>query len=196
MRQAALILGLGLAVALSACGKPADQGASKPAATPTPFVANGWTSVFADAPGTVALLDGMGFRLSPYAEQGGAYVAHAQPTPMADPSAKPVNTANLTVTGDTRQLQSLQFALDIVNLSSSPSAKAAFTAWVTRPISLLGADGVEPVTRAIAAETETRGQLNGADYSVTRDPIDGGRRLVVTFTRPAAKPGTSEPRKQ
>ena len=38
--------------------------------------------------------------------------------------------------------------------------------------------------------------LTGADYRVTRDKIDGGRRLVVTFTRPEAMSGSTEPRKQ
>jgi hypothetical protein len=109
---------------------------------------------------------------------------------------KPVNTAHLTVTGDARTLSELRFSLDIVNLASSPFAKDQFARWVTRPMLSLPADGVEPVSRAIRAETDAEGSLNGAEYQVSRETINGGRRLVVTFTRPAAMAGTSEPRKQ
>lgn len=185
---------LALVAMLAGCGQPAaDKAAERPRATPTPFVTGGWATVFGDAPKTIELLNGMGFRLSPYAAAEGGMEATAQPTPMADPSIKPVNTANLTVTGDAQRIGKLAFSLDIVNLDSSPFAKEQFARWVDRPLASLGLPGREEVKRGIMTESPTSAKVAGADYQITRTPIDGGRRLIVTFTRPAT--GT-EPRKQ
>lgn len=191
MRAAVL---LALVATLAGCGQPAaDKAAEKPRATPTPFVTGGWATVFGDAPKTIELLNGIGFRLSPYAAKDGAFQAVAQPTPMADPSIKPTNTANLTVTGDAQRIDRLVFALDIVNLDSSPFSKEQFVRWIDRPLASLALPGREEVKRGIMTESPTSGKVAGADYQITRTPIDGGRRLIVTFTRPAT--GT-EPRKQ
>lgn len=185
---------LALVAMLAGCGQPAaDKAADRPRATPTPFVTGGWATVFGDAPKTIDLLNGMGFRLSPYAAAKGGMQATAQPTPMADPSIKPVNTANLTVTGDAQRIEKLAFSLDIVNLDSSPFAKEQFARWVDRPLASLGLPGRDEVKRGIMTESPAKGSVPGADYVITRTPIDGGRRLIVTFTRPAT--GT-EPRKQ
>jgi len=186
---------LALVATLAGCGQPsADKAAEKPHATPTPFVTGGWATVLGDAPKTIELLNGMGFRLSAYAPDGGAFVAKAQPTPMADPSITPVNTAHLTVTGDALRIGELRFALDIVNLDSSPFAKEQFARWIDRPLASMDLPGREAVKRGIMTESPTKGTLPGADYQITREPIDGGRRLVVTFTRPAPQAGDSHPR--
>ncbi len=193
MRPAVL---LALVATLAGCGQPAaDKAADKPRATPTPFITGGWATVFGDAGKTVALLNGMGFRLSPYEQAGGAYVAKAMPTPMADPSVKPTNTAHLTVTGDAQRIDRLDFALDIVNLDSSPFAKEQFARWVDRPLASMNLSGRDDVKRGIMTESPVSGTLPDATYTITRTPIDGGRRLVVTFTRPAHATG-NEPRKQ
>lgn len=191
MRPAVL---LALVAMLAGCGQPAaDQAAERPRATPTPFVTGGWPTVFGDAPKTIDLLNGMGFRLSPYEQTGGAFIANAMPTPMADPSIKPTNTANLSVRGDAKRIDRLQFTLDIVNLDSSPFSKEQFVRWIDRPLASLGLPGRDEVKRGIMTESPATGTVSGADYQITRTPIDGGRRLIVTFTRPAT--GT-EPRKQ
>jgi len=191
MRRAVL---LALIATLAGCGQPAaDKAAEKPRATPTPFITGGWATVFGDAPKTIDLLNGMGFRLSAYAPEGGVFVARAMPTPMADPSTTPVNIANLTVTGDAQRIGELRFTLDIVNLDTSPFAKNQFIRWVNRPLASMALPGPDVVERAIRTESPAEGNLPGADYKITRTPIDGGRRLIVTFTRPAT--GT-EPRKQ
>jgi len=189
---------LALVATLAGCGQPAaDKAAERPRATPTPFVTGGWATVFGDAPKTIDLLNGMGFRLSPYEQAGGAFIANAMPTPMADPSIKPVNTANLYVRGDDKRIDRLQFTLDIVNLDSSPFSKEQFVRWVDRPLASLGLPGRDEVKRGIMTESPTSGSVTGADYQITRTAIDGGRRLVVTFTRPAPQAGSSsEPRKQ
>lgn len=196
--RAALLLGL--TVALAGCGQASDQPKDAPRATFTPFVKGGWSTVFGDAPETVSLLDRMGFRMSGYASVDGRHRAIATATPMADPSAPPINMANLMVEGDAKQLKELRFSLDLVNLETSPFAKTQFIRWVTKPMDQLGLDGKDAVTAAIQTESATTGHLTGADYRVTRDKIDGGRRLVVTFTRPEARPeamsGSTEPRKQ
>ncbi|WP_314372204.1 hypothetical protein [Sphingomonas paucimobilis] len=191
-----LALLLGLTVALAGCGRASDQPKETPKASPTPFVTGGWATVFGDAPETVSLLDRMGFRMSDYAPVDGQYRAIAQATPMADPSAPPINMANLLVEGDAKQLNTLRFSLDLVNLDTSPFAKTQFIRWVTKPMDQLGLDGKDAVSAAIQTESATTGHLTGADYRVTRDKIDGGRRLVVTFTRPEAMSGSTEPRKQ
>jgi len=191
-----LALLLGLTVALAGCGRASDQPKDAPKASPTPFVSGGWATVFANAPETVSLLDRMGFRMSGYAPVQGQYRAIAQATPMADPSVSPVNMGNLIVEGDAKQLNELRFSLDIVNLDTSPFAKTQFIRWVTKPMDQLGLDGKDAVSAAIQTESATTGHLTGADYHVTRDKIDGGRRLVVTFTRPEAMSGSTEPRKQ
>ncbi len=191
-----LALLLGLTVALAGCGRASDQPKDAPKASPTPFVKGGWATVLGDALETVSLLDRMGFRMSGYAPVQGVYRAIAQATPMADPSVTPINMANLIVEGDAKQLTSLRFSLDLVNLDTSPFAKTQFIRWVTKPMDQLGLDGKDAVTAAIQTESATTGHLTGADYQVTRDKIDGGRRLVVTFTRPEAMSGSTEPRKQ
>lgn len=184
-----LVFLLGLTVALAGCGQASDQPKDAPKASPTPFVTGGWATVLGNAPETVSLLDRMGFRMSGYAHVQGQYRAIAQATPMADPSVTPVNMANLIVEGDAKQLNTLRFSLDLVNLDTSPFAKTQFIRWVTKPMDQLGLDGKDAVTAAIQTESATTGHLTGADYRVTRDKIDGGRRLVVTFTRPEAKSG-------
>jgi len=195
-----LALLLGLTVALAGCGQASDQPKDAPKASPTPFVKGGWATVFGNAPETVSLLDRMGFRMSGYAPVQGATRAIAQATPMADPSVSPVNLGNLIVEGDAARLNEVRFSLDLVNLETSPFAKTQFIRWVTKPMDQLGLDGKDAVTAAIQNESATTGHLTGADYRVTRDKIDGGRRLVVTFTRPEARPeaisGSTEPRKQ
>ena len=191
-----LALLLGLTVALAGCGRASDQPKETPTATPAPFVKGGWATVFGDAPDTVSLFDRMGFRMSGYAPVQGQYRAIAQATPMADPSVSPVNMANLMVEGDAKRLNEIRFSLDLVNLDTSPFAKTQFIRWVTKPMDQLGLDGKDAVTAAIQTESATTGHLTGADYRVTRDKIDGGRRLVVTFTRPEAMSGSTEPRKQ
>ncbi|MGW8135141.1 hypothetical protein [Sphingomonas zeae] len=191
-----LVLLLGLTVALAGCGRASDQPKETPKATPAPFVKGGWATVFGDAPETVSLFDRMGFRMSGYAPVQGQYRAIAQATPMADPSVSPVNMANLMVEGDAKRLNEIRFSLDIVNLDTSPFAKTQFIRWVTKPMDQLGLDGKDAVRAAIQTESATTGHLTGADYRVTRDKIDGGRRLVVTFTRPEAMSGSTEPRKQ
>ena len=195
-----LALLLGLTVALAGCGRASDQPKDAPKATPTPFVTGGWATVFANAPETVSLFDRMGFRMSGYAPVDGQYRAIAQATPMADPSVSPVNMGNLIVEGDAKRLNEIRFSLDIVNLDTSPFAKTQFIRWVIKPMDQLGLDGKDAVSAAIQTESATTGHLTGADYRVTRDKIDGGRRLVVTFTRPEARPeamsGPAEPRKQ
>ncbi|MET4897127.1 hypothetical protein RN629_08140 [Sphingomonadaceae bacterium jetA1] len=193
MRTALL---LGLTVVLAGCGQASDKPKDAPKATFTPFVKGGWATVLADATETVSLLDRMGFRMSGYAPVQGPYRAVAQATPMADPSVAPVNMANLIVEGDAKRLNELRFSLDIVNLDTSPFAKTQFIRWVTKPMDQLGLDGKDAVSAAIQTESATTGHLNGADFHVTRDKIDGGRRLVVTFTRPEAMSGPAEPRKQ
>ncbi|WP_375244429.1 hypothetical protein [Sphingomonas parapaucimobilis] len=195
-----LALLLGLTVALAGCGRASDQPKETPKASPTPFVKGGWATVFGNAPETVSLLDRMGFRMSGYAPVQGVHRAIAQATPMADPSVSPVNMGNLIVEGDAARLNEVRFSLDLVNLETSPFAKTQFIRWVTKPMDQLGLDGKDAVTAAIQTESATTGHLTGADYRVTRDKIDGGRRLVVTFTRPEARPeaisGSTEPRKQ
>lgn len=190
-----LALLLGLTVALAGCGQASDQ-KETPKASPTPFVKGGWATVFGNAPETVSLLDRMGFRMSGYAPVQGQYRAIAQATPMSDPAAMPINMGNLIVEGDAKQLNEVRFSLDIVNLDTSPFAKTQFIRWVTKPMDQLGLDGKDAVAAAIQTESATSGHLTGADYRVTRDKIDGGRRLVVTFTRPEAMSGSTEPRKQ
>ncbi|WP_433909810.1 hypothetical protein [Sphingomonas yabuuchiae] len=191
-----LALLLGLTVALAGCGQASDQPKETPKATPAPFVTGGWATVFGNAPETVSLFDRMGFRMSGYAPVDGQYRAIAQATPMADPSVSPVNMGNLIVEGDAKRLNEIRFSLDIVNLDTSPFAKTQFIRWVTKPMDQLGLDGKDAVSAAIQTESATTGHLTGADYRVTRDKIDGGRRLVVTFTRPEAMSGSTEPRKQ
>ncbi|QXT37292.1 hypothetical protein KV697_08455 [Sphingomonas sanguinis] len=195
-----LALLLGLTVALAGCGRASDQPKETPKASPTPFVKGGWATVFGNAPETVSLLDRMGFRMSGYAPVQGVHRAIAQATPMADPSVSPVNMGNLIVEGDAARLNEVRFSLDLVNLETSPFAKTQFIRWVTKPMDQLGLDGKDAVSAAIQTESATTGHLIGADYRVTRDKIDGGRRLVVTFTRPEARPeaisGSTEPRKQ
>lgn len=191
-----LALLLGLTVALAGCGQASDQPKDAARATPTPFVTGGWATVFADPAETVSLLDRMGFRMSGYAPVQGVHRAIAQATPMADPAAMPVNMGNLIVEGDASRLNALRFSLDLVNLDTSPFAKTQFIRWVTKPMDQLGLDGKDAVSAAIQTESATTGHLTGADYQVTRDKIDGGRRLVVTFTRPEAMSGSTEPRKQ
>ncbi|MEK9211627.1 hypothetical protein [Sphingomonas sp. 2378] len=191
-----LALLLGLTVALAGCGQASDQPKDAARATPTPFVKGGWATVLGDAPETVSLLDRMGFRMSGYAPVQGTYRAIAQATPMADPSVTPINMANLIVEGDAKRLNEVRFSLDLVNLDTSPFAKTQFIRWVTKPMGQLGLDGKDAVAAAIQTESATSGHLTGADYHVTRDKIDGGRRLVVTFTRPEAMSGSTEPRKQ
>ena len=195
-----LALLLGLTVALAGCGQASDQPKDAARATPTPFVKGGWATVLGHAPETVSLLDRMGFRMSGYAPVQGVHRAIAQATPMADPSVSPVNMGNLIVEGDAARLNEVRFSLDLVNLETSPFAKTQFIRWVTKPMDQLGLDGKDAVTAAIQNESATTGHLTGADYRVTRDKIDGGRRLVVTFTRPEARPeaisGSTEPRKQ
>ncbi|APX65363.1 hypothetical protein V3I01_02330 [Sphingomonas sp. gentR] len=195
-----LALLLGLTVALAGCGQASDQAKDAPKASPTPFVTGGWATVFGHAPETVSLLDRMGFRMSGYAPVQGVHRAIAQATPMADPSVSPVNMGNLIVEGDAARLNEVRFSLDLVHLETSPFAKTQFIRWVTKPMDQLGLDGKDAVTAAIQNESATTGHLTGADYRVTRDKIDGGRRLVVTFTRPEARPeaisGSTEPRKQ
>lgn len=195
-----LALLLGLTVALAGCGQASDQPKETPKASPTPFVTGGWPTVFGHAPETVSLLDRMGFRMSGYAPVQGVHRAIAQATPMADPSVSPVNMGDLIVEGDAARLNEVRFSLDLVNLETSPFAKTQFIRWVTKPMDQLGLDGKDAVTAAIQNESATTGHLTGADYRVTRDKIDGGRRLVVTFTRPEARPeaisGSTEPRKQ
>ncbi|WP_294234263.1 hypothetical protein [uncultured Sphingomonas sp.] len=186
---------LGLTVALAGCGQASDQ-KETPKASPTPFVKGGWATVLGNALETVSLLDRMGFRMSGYAPVDGVTRAIAQATPMADPSVTPINMANLLVEGDAKTLNTLRFSLDIVNLDTSPFAKTQFIRWVTKPMDQLGLDGKDAVAAAIQTESATTGHLTGADYRVTRDKIDGGRRLVVTFTRPEAMSGSTEPRKQ
>jgi len=180
---------LGLTVALAGCGQASDQPKGAPKATPTPFVKGGWTTVFADPAETVSLLDRMGFRMSGYTPVQGVYRAIAQATPMADPAATPINMANLMVEGDASRLNTLRYSLDLVNLDTSPFAKTQFIRWVTKPMDQLGLDGKDAVSAAIQTESATTGHLTGADYHVTRDKIDGGRRLVVTFTRPEVMSG-------
>ena len=179
-----LALLLGLTVALAGCGQASDQAKDAPKASPTPFVTGGWATVFGHAPETVQ----------------GVHRAIAQATPMADPSVSPVNMGNLIVEGDAARLNEVRFSLDLVHLETSPFAKTQFIRWVTKPMDQLGLDGKDAVTAAIQNESATTGHLTGADYRVTRDKIDGGRRLVVTFTRPEARPeaisGSTEPRKQ
>ncbi|MEJ8631565.1 hypothetical protein P0F65_20905 [Sphingomonas sp. I4] len=180
---------LGLTVALAGCGQASDQPKGAPKATPTPFVKGGWATVFADSAETVSLLDRMGFRMSGYTPVQGVYRAIAQATPMADPAAAPINMANLMVEGDASRLNTLRYSLDLVNLDTSPFAKTQFIRWVTKPMDQLGLDGKDAVSAAIQTESATTGHLTGADYHVTRDKIDGGRRLVVTFTRPEVMSG-------
>lgn len=195
-----LALLLGLTVALAGCGRASDQPKDAPKASPTPFVTGGWATIFGNAAETVSLLDRMGFRMSGYAPVQGQHRAIAQATPMADPSVSPVNMGNLIVEGDAKRLNEIRFSLDLVNLDTSPFAKTQFIRWVTKPMDQLGLDGKDAVSAAIQTESATTGHLTGADYRVTRDKIDGGRRLVVTFTRPEARPeaisGSTEPRKQ
>ncbi|MEP9401455.1 hypothetical protein [Sphingomonas sp. VNH70] len=186
---------MALAAMLAGCGQHSGE-ADQPRPTPTPLITGGWATVFGDAPKTVELLNNTGFRLSPYAPAGTGTVARAQPTPMADPSVTPVNMANLTVTGDAQRIDKLVFTLDIVNLGSSPFAKEQFARWVDRPLASMNLPGRDEVKRGILTESPAKGSLPGAEYQTTREKIDGGRRLVVTFTRPAQAGSSSEPRKQ
>lgn len=194
MRHAVL---LALVAMLAGCGQ-SDAPAERPRATPTALISGGWQTALGDAPATIQLLNGMGFRMSDYAPSAaGPHGAEAMPTPMADPSVKPTNTAHLTVTGDAQRIDRMEFSLDIVNLDSSPFSKQQFALWVDRPLNEMRLPGRDVVKRGIMTESPASGTLPGADYSVTRTPIDGGRRVVVTFTRPASQAGSSsEPRKQ
>ncbi len=191
MRAAVL---LALVATLAGCGRPAT-GEATPRPTPTPLITGGWATVFGDAPATIALFDGMGFRLSDYVPTpAGPHAAEAQPTPMADPSIRPTNMARLSITGDAARIGTMTFALDIVNLDSSPFAKQQFARWVDRPMSEMKLPGRDVVERGIMTESPAAGMLPGVQYSITRMPIDGGRRLVVTFTRPEPQAGDSHPR--
>ncbi len=182
MRKAAVLLAL--VATLAGCGRPSGE-AEKPRPTPSPFITGGWATVFGDAPKTIELLNSMGFRLSDYtATPAGGQVAEALPTPMSDPSVKPVNTAHLRVNGDAQRIERLVFTLDIVNLNASPFAKEQFARWIDRPLASLNLPGRDEVRRGVMTESPAKGTLPGAEYQITREKIDGGRRLVVTFTRP------------
>jgi hypothetical protein len=186
VRRAALVLLALLAVA--GCSRPAEPERD---ARVAPFVQGGWPTVFGDAPATATLLNRMGFRLSPYAAAGAAHRAASVPTALSDPAHPPVNMANLVLTGDAARLSALTFSLDVVNLETSPFSKEQFVRWVLRPMSSLGLDGQAPVRTAIETESPITAHLQGADLAFSRDPIPGGRRLVVTFTPSAAKAGTA-----
>ncbi|KQM96616.1 hypothetical protein [Sphingomonas sp. Leaf25] len=182
MTKAAVLLAL--VAMLAGCGQPSRE-AEKPRPTPSPFVSGGWATVFGDAPKAIELLNSMGFRLSDYAPTpAGSHVAQAMATPMGDPSVKPVNTAHLTVNGDAQRIGRMVFSLDIVNLDASPFAKEQFARWVDRPLASLGLPGRDEMKRGIMTESPATGTLPGAGYQIIREKIDGGRRLVVTFTRP------------
>ena len=191
MIRTAAFLALAAAM-LGGCSKPAEQSRSKP--TPAPFVKNGWATLWGDAPGTVTLLNRMGFRLSEYAASGQGFQAEASPTPMSDASAPPVNMAHLTLSGDQQRLREMRFSLDLVNAGSGAIARQQFGRWIGQPLKQLGAPGAEPVVAAIEAEHPGAGTLAGATYAVTREPMSSGTRWVVTFSRPDAMAGTAEPR--
>jgi hypothetical protein len=181
-----------VAAVLGGCSKSAEQ----PQAAPTPFVKNGWATLWNDAPGTVTLLNRMGFRLGEYVVAGQGFQSEATPTPMGDPSAPPVNMAHLTVSGDQQRLRTMRFSLDLVNAANGAFARQQFGRWIGQPLKQLGAPGTEPVVAAIEAEHPGAGTLAGATYAVTREPLPSGTRWVVTFSRPDAMAGTAEPRKK
>ena len=197
MSRAALLLAVA-AAGLGACQEPPAgnnaAAAHTPQPTPTPFVEHGWASVFGDAAATTALLGNMGYRLSPYAGKGSQHHAEAQPTPLSDPSAKPVDMAHLVLSGDAHSLSALRYTVDLVSKDAAGS-KAQFVRWIAQPLGQLGVDGLDTVKAAIDREAGS-GTLKGATYSVTRETIGTGRRLVVTFTRADATSGASTPRKQ
>jgi hypothetical protein len=189
------IVALACLVALAGCGKPAPEQAPKHASVKplTPVIRGGWATVFGDARGSLDLLGRLGFRPRPYEEKGGNYVSVATPTPMSDPSAKPANIANFTATGDAKTLNSIAFSLDLVG-GDETSAKTQFERWIAQAMSQLGVPGERQVAAAIKNEAPVAGDVAGASYAVTRTPIDGGRRLVVTFSRPKGAAGSTEPR--
>jgi hypothetical protein len=182
-------------LALVGCGKPAPEHAARQQSVKPlpPVIKGGWATVFGDASGSLDLLGRLGFRPGPYERKSANYVSVATPTPMSDPSAKPVNVANLTATGDAEKLDSLAFSLDLVG-GDEKSAKSQFERWIAQAMSQLGVPGESQVIAAIKKETPAAGDVSGASYAITRTPIDGGRRLMVTFSRPKGDAGSTEPR--
>lgn len=189
MRTAAVLVAVSLA--LAGCGKPGTDATTNTSAAPAkpgklpPVIEGGWATVFGDAKASLDLFARLGLRPGPYEAKDGRFVSTAVPTPLSDPSQKPAAVANFTASGDAKTLDTVEFAFDSVG-NDQTNAKSAFETWVGQAMSRLGVAGADIVLPAIQKETPVSGDVEGAHVAVTKTEIEGGFRLVVTFTSPAA----------
>jgi hypothetical protein len=184
--------GLLLALALAGCSGAAPTPAPGPSPSPsaTALVSDGWTGVWRDPQATLTVLGRIGLRPGPYARSGDAFRSESIATSLSDPSFKPVNTAVLVASGTERQLDRLQFTLDLPHTRAAGFSRGQFVRWVGQALDRLGVPGKDQVVPLIAAEQAGEGELPGARWAVAREGGDRATRLIVTFSRPAARAGT------
>lgn len=189
---------LAAAGAAGACARQGDGNSTAPAPTPSPspsytspnLSGGSWEGVFADPKRVLPILGRLGLRPGPYEKKGDGWRSDAPPTPLTDPSAPDVVTAQFAATGGADRIDTIAFNLVEPAMSNDQRARDAFDKWIRQVLGDLGVTGADSAVAAIHGDKRMAGQLKGgADYRVTRTTTPKERRVAVTFTRSAAMAG-------
>lgn len=186
---------LGLAGALAACGPQAPE--KKPIAASTPLAPAGWSQVFANPAETIDVMNRLGFRIGSYASGPSGYRAVGIPAMLSRSDTTKPNVSNVELSGAADRLDAVRFTLDLTDLSDDGYAKKQFVQQIDIRFRQLGVTGADQLKQNIMSERPTTGTTIGADYTLTRDILTGGknhRRLSLTFTPAGNSPATSSPR--
>ncbi len=189
------LLILAAVTALAGCGPKAPE--KKPIPAPTPLVPGGWAKIFASPADTIDVMNRLGFRIGAYAPKGDVYKAVGIPTMMGRSEAPKPNISNVELTGTADKLTAVRFTLDLTDLGDDGFAKKQFVQTITIRFPQLGVSGADALTQPIMSERPITGTTTGANYTLTRDLLPGGknfRRLTLTFTPAGSSPATSSPR--
>jgi hypothetical protein len=190
-RAAILLTGCAL---LAACKPeptpPKPSATPTPAAKPQPVFAKGWSEFWPDAANAISRLNDTGARLGDYKSAGKVYRAEAIPTPVDAKVSDTPNTLHITAEGSKTELSTLSYRLDVTQPDVAKAAAEAAGKTIKYSFIALGLDGGDQAVAALSAGKDASGSAKGADYSVRREALPGGKpdtyRLTVTFNRTGA----------
>ena len=191
---------LSLALLAAACSGGSDAGngmgnaaANETAAANAPIpLRKGWADIFSKGEESADAFRRVSLRNGAYKAEGSIYRSTGLPNPMSDSEATHPNIGLFEVQGDKDALDRVIFTLEIADLAHAEEAKGRFANQFDLVFQQVGIAGAKEVREAILKEQAAKGTVDGADYTVVREPLPAfganARRIVVTFYRPGSSP--------